>query len=713
MKIEEVNIQQFGCLRDFHIPFRDGVNIIYGENGVGKTTLFTFIKAAFYGMPSGRGAKERAHYLPWDGGKMQGSLVFSEAGNRRLLQMTFGKTPRSDKIVLLDDVTGREIADIDPNKLGCTLFGMGENTFTKTALVRQNGPAMDAKTDDEIAAKLTNLQQSGDESVSYSAAKSFLVTAQRSLVAARGDGGRLDRLEQEIVTVKEQLAQAQKQNELNLQSQQSLNELYRKRDALGLRAEELAVMQERADYIRCKNLLGQIETIQQQLKSLRGRKEVDAAKLREDILRLHEYKDMQKRQKAQLDLSKEKRDTLAATIRESNISDAAFAEVTRLYHAPKKAGSLTVAVISWIAAALCVLPGLLLSPYFWIGTVVLTIVGFVCLPKGRKETTELKEKLDAFHAADYETFVSCYQESAKRTVQLAEFEAQIIQLEKEQRELEISVAAFEERCQKQYGSYEDGILEQILDETAKEDRERETLAAKLALLRDSYESIRGQREYDEWIARFGEQPENLPERLEETEEIKRELLHITEEIARREEELRHCMPPAKWQEQLDCLCEEQQRLRGIYESLGTAEEVLEEAYSVLEGEFGPRLNERAAEYLAEISAGRYGEARIAKDYAIKLTEKGEVRELDCFSAGTFDQAYLAFRLAMLSLMECGAPVFLDDSLMQFDDKRAEETMRFLVRFAQEEEIQIFLFTCRWRDYQLCGGLDSINRIKIE
>ena len=80
--------------------------------------------------------------------------------------MTFGKTPRSDKIVLLDDVTGREIADIDPNKLGCTLFGMGENTFTKTALVRQNGPAMDAKTDDEIAAKLTNLQQSGDESVS-------------------------------------------------------------------------------------------------------------------------------------------------------------------------------------------------------------------------------------------------------------------------------------------------------------------------------------------------------------------------------------------------------------------------------------------------------------------------------------------------------------------------------------------------------------------
>ncbi len=712
MKIEEANIQQFGCLRDFHISFKDGVNIIYGENGVGKTTLFTFIKAAFYGMPSGRGAKERTHYLPWDGGKMQGSLVFSEAGNRRLLQMTFGKTPRSDKLVLLDDVTGREIADIDPKELGGILFGMGENTFTKTALVRQNGPAMDAKTDDEIAAKLTNLQQSGDESVSYSAAKAFLVTARRSLVAARGDGGRLDRIAQEIGTLKERLARAQEQNELNLQSQRVLNDLYRKRDELSRRGEELSVLQERADYIRCKHLLGQIETIQQQLKNLQGYKERDAVKLREDILRLHECKDTQNRQRAQLASMKEKRDALAAAIRENDISDAAFAEVTRLYHTPRK-GSLPATVASWIAAVLCVLLGLSLSPYFWIGTAVLTIAGFVCLPKGRKEAVELKEKLDAFHAVDYEAFVSCYQESAKRTVQFAEVEAQIIQLEKEQRELETATAAFEEQCQKQYGSYEDSVLEQMLAEDAKAGRQRETLTAKLGLLRDSYESILGRREYGEWVARFGGQPEDLPERLEDAEGIKRELLHITGEIARREEELRHSTAPTEWQEQLDCLCEEQQRLGGIYESLGTAEEVLEEAYSVLEGEFGPRLNERAAEYLAEITAGRYAEARIAKDYAIRLTEKGEARELDCFSAGTFDQAYLAFRIAMLSLMECGAPVFLDDSLMQFDDKRAEETMRFLARFAHEEDIQIFLFTCRRRDYQLCGGLDSINRIKIE
>ena len=53
MKIIEINIKSFGKLRDFVLKPGDGVNIIYGRNEAGKSTIMAFIKAIFYGLESG------------------------------------------------------------------------------------------------------------------------------------------------------------------------------------------------------------------------------------------------------------------------------------------------------------------------------------------------------------------------------------------------------------------------------------------------------------------------------------------------------------------------------------------------------------------------------------------------------------------------------------------------------------------------------------
>ena len=50
MKITELYIKNFGRFSEQHFYIKDGVQVIYGENEYGKSTLQAFIKAMLFGM---------------------------------------------------------------------------------------------------------------------------------------------------------------------------------------------------------------------------------------------------------------------------------------------------------------------------------------------------------------------------------------------------------------------------------------------------------------------------------------------------------------------------------------------------------------------------------------------------------------------------------------------------------------------------------------
>ena len=75
MLIKKITIRNFGKINNRTFEFSEGINVIYGENESGKTTLHNFIKSMFYGIPRGRGksAAYRA-YEPWDNPGEYGGL---------------------------------------------------------------------------------------------------------------------------------------------------------------------------------------------------------------------------------------------------------------------------------------------------------------------------------------------------------------------------------------------------------------------------------------------------------------------------------------------------------------------------------------------------------------------------------------------------------------------------------------------------------------
>ena len=69
MQIREARIFNFGKLQNANFEFKEGMNVIYGENEHGKSTLHAFLMGMLFGMEKGRGRASAgdmySRYEPW------------------------------------------------------------------------------------------------------------------------------------------------------------------------------------------------------------------------------------------------------------------------------------------------------------------------------------------------------------------------------------------------------------------------------------------------------------------------------------------------------------------------------------------------------------------------------------------------------------------------------------------------------------------------
>ena len=84
MKIKKIKINSYGKLKDKEINLKNNLNIIYGENESGKSTLLNFIKSIFYGISKTKNGKEISDYekyLPWTGEEFSGKIEYQLDNN--------------------------------------------------------------------------------------------------------------------------------------------------------------------------------------------------------------------------------------------------------------------------------------------------------------------------------------------------------------------------------------------------------------------------------------------------------------------------------------------------------------------------------------------------------------------------------------------------------------------------------------------------------
>ena len=141
MIIKELELINFGKFSNKTVRFDQGMNIIYGENEAGKTTLHTFIRGMLFGIEKQRGKASAndiySKYEPWDDPtNYQGKMRIEENGKNYRIERFFNKANK--RFAVIDEDEGRELTEEEINTL---LSGLDEACYYNTISISQLGSA--------------------------------------------------------------------------------------------------------------------------------------------------------------------------------------------------------------------------------------------------------------------------------------------------------------------------------------------------------------------------------------------------------------------------------------------------------------------------------------------------------------------------------------------------------------------------------------------
>ncbi len=152
MIIKEMHLINFGKFSHKEISLKPGVNIIYGENEAGKTTIHTFIRGMLFGIDKQRGKASGkdlySKYEPWDNpASYQGHMRIENNGINYRIERVFNKLSKSFRVVNEDE--GYELSE---EQIEALFAGLNESCYYNTISISQLGSV----TDKELESILRN-----------------------------------------------------------------------------------------------------------------------------------------------------------------------------------------------------------------------------------------------------------------------------------------------------------------------------------------------------------------------------------------------------------------------------------------------------------------------------------------------------------------------------------------------------------------------------
>ena len=187
MKINSLKVNGFGKLKDRQVDFTDGINIIFGENESGKSSMLKFISGMLYGTSKNKNGKEISDfekYKPWDADNFSGKINYTlDDGKTFEVYREFKK-----KNPIIYNSNKEDISStftMDKSK-GINFFteqtNLDEETFYSTAITEQEGMKLSKSSQNSIIQKISNLVSSGDDNISYKKAIDKIIRNQNEEV---------------------------------------------------------------------------------------------------------------------------------------------------------------------------------------------------------------------------------------------------------------------------------------------------------------------------------------------------------------------------------------------------------------------------------------------------------------------------------------------------------------------------------------------------
>lgn len=254
MIIKDINLTNFGKFNHKTVSLEPGLNIIYGENEAGKTTLHTFIRGMLFGIEKQRGkASGRdlyTKYEPWENpANYQGEMRIESNGVNYRIERNFSKEHKSFK--LINEDLGTELSENEVEEL---FAGLDESCYYNTISISQMGSVTDKELEIILKNYAANLGTTKSMEIDIKAAYADL-DSQKKKIISENKIGEEESIIKELRNAREELEISEREQHTIIASieqkkQMKAGLLERKKELSVLdskRLEELAKQNERKD----------------------------------------------------------------------------------------------------------------------------------------------------------------------------------------------------------------------------------------------------------------------------------------------------------------------------------------------------------------------------------------------------------------------------------------------------------------------------------
>ena len=634
MKINKIKINSYGKLKNKEINLENNLNIIYGKNESGKSTLLKFILNIFYGASKnkkGRDISDFEKYKPWNSEEYSGKLSY-ELDNKNKYEIYREFNKKNPNIF---NENGEDILkefNIDKNK-GSEFFfeqtQISEEMFLATSVAMQQEVKIEKNTQNILIQKISNLLETGEDKISYKKAVEKLNRMQLEKIGTeRSREKPINIIQKNIETDEEKINELKKYENLEYELEEEKNKIKNK-----INEKEIK-----------NNLLKEIK-----IKNEKNNLENEKIKIKENIIEENKNK---------INLINNNLEKINNKILEEKNNSK---NINGKYEKNKLNKKLNI---------------------FLIIIILINILWFLFIPKIIEN--KIIKYIFLLTVPTYLIFYIFLKNKLNKKIKIIENNQKnnLEKINNEKINIENNKKIYEEN------------LNQLLNEINKIKTENNLLNnLEENKLINKYEKNINKNEIN-YLLKTGNINNEINLLESEINNLKIENNRLELQKENIEPQLENL---SSLEEELYSLKEQYEELQKNNESIELVKTLLARAYDNMKNSVSPVFTQKLSNSIATITKGKYCKLSFNDEQGLIVElENGNYIPAERLSTGTIDQLYLSLRLAMLDeISNEKVPIILDESFAYYDDERLKNILNYLVN--EFNDRQIIIFTCSNRE----------------
>ena len=633
MKINKIKINSYGKIKNKEINLENHLNIIYGKNESGKSTILNFINNILYGISKSKNGKEISDYekyKPWNSDEFSGKLTY-ELDNKNKYEIFREFNKKNPKIF---DEKGNEISDeYNINKKNGSEFfyeqtNFNLNMYLSTAVSQQQEVKIGRENQYMMIQKISNLLGTGEDNVSYQKTIDKLNKIQLEKIGTeRSREKPINIIQKKLEENNKKIEELKNNKNIQFEIQEKINEIENKINKENIK----------------NNLLKEIKNI------------YDKTEINEEKMKIKEKINEENNYK-KIDLNKK--------INNKNLENNDIKNNNDLLEKNKKIKNNIFKKYNLILFIL----------------IILNIISFIFIPE---KINYLKYIL--FLPILIIIFIYLFK-IININKKIKKIKNNINNnLENNQKEIN--------ELNNQYKLINENF-EKINNEIEKEKNKNIFLfnSEKNNLIKKY--SIKLNKEEINEIINYNNIEKNTILIENKIDNLKYELNKLEFKKDNIEKELENL---SNLEEEQEILSQQLSELNEENESIELAKNLFEKAYEKMKNDISPEFTNKLSTIISKITNNKYNRLIFNDEQGLIVElDNGNYIPAERLSIGTIDQLYLSLRLAMLDeITKENMPIILDETFAYFDDERLKNILLFLDKEYYNK--QIIIFTCTKRE----------------